>query len=75
MRRLLALPTVAILPAGCPTAASRRNPEQTVAAFARALREGRYEDAYPMMSRSYRQRVSETEFRRHLRMDQRDRAR
>src|SRR5689334_23381146 len=56
-----------VLTAGCPTAASRRSPEQTVSAFARALREGRLEDAYGMMSRSYRQRVALAEFRRHLR--------
>jgi hypothetical protein len=66
MGRLLVVCMTILWVAGCPSAASRRSPEQAVTAFARALREGRFEDAYPMMSRSYRQRVTLAEFRRHL---------
>ena len=63
---LLALLALVAALSGCPTGASRRTPEQTLAAFAQALRERRFEDAYAMMSRSYRQRVTLADFRRHL---------
>ena len=55
-----------LLLAACSGAAPRSEPEGTVAAFAAALREGRYDEAYGMMSRSYRRRVPFEEFRRHL---------
>lgn len=64
MPRLFALALVVLC--GCP-AGGGRTPETTVASFARALREDRYEDAYDMMSRSYRRRVPFAEFERHLR--------
>ncbi|GAB5540869.1 MAG: hypothetical protein RLO52_29610 [Sandaracinaceae bacterium] len=43
-----------------------RTPESTVSAFASALREGRTEDAYGLMSDGYRRRVSLEEFRRYV---------
>lgn len=51
---------------GCGGATAQVDPEATVASFAAALREGRYDEAYAMMSRSYRRRVPFEEFRRHL---------
>ena len=66
MLRVATALLVGTLLTGCPGSGARRSPEQTVATFARALREGRYEDAYGMMARSYRQRVGLAEFRRHL---------
>jgi hypothetical protein len=50
---------------GC--GASGHAPEDTVSAFARALRDGRADDAYDLMSAEYRRRVSREEFRRHVR--------
>lgn len=52
--------------AGCGGAGVQAEPGSTVAAFSAALREGRWEDAYGMMSRSYQRRVPLEEFRRHL---------
>jgi hypothetical protein len=40
-------------------------PEDAVAALARALRDGRADDAYDLMSAEYRRRVSREEFRRY----------
>lgn len=62
-----ALLVCALLCSGCSGAGPSTDPEGTVAAFAAALRAGRYEDAYDMMSKSYRRRVPLEEFRRHLR--------
>ncbi len=64
----LALAT-APLAAGCGGAMAGRTPEATTSAFAAALREGRYEDAYGMMSADYRRRVPLDDFRHHLRED------
>lgn len=50
----------------CGSAAASTEPEGTIAAFAAALREGRHDEAYAMMSGSYRRRVPFEEFRRHL---------
>jgi hypothetical protein len=52
---------------GCPGVSAGSTPESTVAAFSSALREGRIEDAYGLMSESYRRRVSLSEFRRYFR--------
>jgi len=41
-------------------------PEATLASFASALREGRHEDAYTLMSTDYQRRVTQGEFHRHL---------
>ncbi|MEC7521586.1 MAG: hypothetical protein VYE22_17025 [Myxococcota bacterium] len=51
---------------GCPAVDPGRTPESTVSAFAAALREGRTDDAYGLMSDNYRRRVSLEEFRRYL---------
>ncbi len=42
------------------------SPTRSVSEFAAALRDRRFDDAYAMMSRSYRRRVPREEFRRHL---------
>ncbi|MCB9593364.1 MAG: hypothetical protein H6719_11590 [Sandaracinaceae bacterium] len=52
---------------GCPAFDSGSTPESSVAALSSALRDGRSEDAYALMSESYRQRVSLEEFRRYFR--------
>jgi hypothetical protein len=57
---------VVVLSAGCGAGTGSDTPETTVATFAGALREGRYEDAYELMSRSYQRRVTLEEFRRRL---------
>lgn len=41
-------------------------PEGTAQSFARAVRDGRYEDAYERLSKRYRQRVPLVEFRQQL---------
>jgi hypothetical protein len=41
-------------------------PEETLIAFSRALNQGRYEQAYALMSADYRQRVSFEQFQRQL---------
>ena len=67
MRRLalvILLVTQATL--GCGATGAQADPESTVAAFSAALREGRWEDAYAMMSKSYRRRVPFEEFRQQL---------
>ncbi|MCB9618616.1 MAG: hypothetical protein H6721_10505 [Sandaracinus sp.] len=43
-----------------------QGPEDTLRAFAEALREGRYEDAYAFLDEGYRRRVAPAELRRHL---------
>ncbi|MBX3273829.1 MAG: hypothetical protein KF729_26430 [Sandaracinaceae bacterium] len=52
---------------GCPSLEAGTTPEATVAALSSALRDGRAEDAYALMSESYRQRVALDEFRRFFR--------
>lgn len=51
---------------GCPGLDAGATPESTVGAFASALREGRVDDAYALMSEGYRRRVSRDEFRRYF---------
>ncbi|MEM9189793.1 MAG: hypothetical protein AAGF12_11490 [Myxococcota bacterium] len=58
----IALVTLAL---GCPRGGGV-TPEATLADFSAALREQRYQDAYGMMSRNYRRRVSLEDFERHL---------
>lgn len=58
---------LALLTTGCPGLNAGATPESTVAALSSALREGRTEDAYGLMSDSYRRRVSLEEFRRYFR--------
>lgn len=53
----------------CGGASAGGTPEGTVAAYAEALRSGRYEDAYGMMSQAYRRRVPLAEFRQKLTTD------
>ncbi len=68
MRRvflLLALVTPVLV--GCPGLSAGATPEGTVAALASALRDGRVEEAYSLMSEGYRRRVSLEEFRRFFR--------
>jgi hypothetical protein len=55
------------LSVSCGAGAGSASPEATVSAFAEALRDARYDDAYGMMSKSYRRRVPYGEFERHLR--------
>ncbi|MCC7543024.1 MAG: hypothetical protein IT379_42805, partial [Deltaproteobacteria bacterium] len=43
---------------------ARQRPEDVVRDLARALRERRYDDAYDLMSRGYRLRVTREDFRR-----------
>jgi len=43
-----------------------RTPDAAIAAFARALDRGRYQEAYALMSRAYRRQVPLDEFVRHL---------
>jgi len=62
MRRLVLI--AALLLGGCPGFDATQTPESTVSAFSRALRDGRVDDAYSMMSESYRRRVGIDEFRR-----------
>jgi hypothetical protein len=64
MRRLLAGLFVALALVGCGGVSAGATPEGTVAAFAAAMRDGRVQDAYALMSVSYRQRVSLEEFQR-----------
>jgi hypothetical protein len=59
----------AVFGTGC-GGASTSSPSAAVAAFADALREGRHEDAYALMSEDYRTRVTFREFQEHVR-DQR----
>jgi hypothetical protein len=56
----------ALASGACGASAPSATPDGTVAAFARALEQGRHEDAYALMSRSYRRRVPYQEFVRHL---------
>ncbi len=58
---------VALALGGCPALDAGTTPEGTVAALSGALRDGRIDDAYSLMSESYRQRVSPEEFRRFFR--------
>lgn len=62
---------LALLAAGCGAIAPGATPESAVDGFARALREGRTEDAYGLMSQSYRRRVPREAF---LQMLEQDRA-
>ena len=62
-----ALIAFALLLGGCPALDAGTTPESTVAGFSSALREGRTDDAYGLMSESYRRRVSLDEFRRYFR--------
>lgn len=57
---------VVLLLAGCPGLNAGRTPESAVSAFASAMREGRIDDAYGLMSESYRQRVSLEQFRQYF---------
>ena len=50
---------------GC-GASAPSSPEGTVREFSEALRNGSYDEAYSLMSSSYRQRVPLQEFRRYL---------
>lgn len=56
---------LAVTIAGCGGASGAR-PEDVVAGLARALRAGRWDDAYALMSDDYRRRVSREEFGRRL---------
>ena len=49
-----------------PRAASPTTPEATVVAFSRALNQGKLDEAYGLMSKEYRDRVSLDEFKRRL---------
>lgn len=57
---------LALLLAGCTGLDAGRTPESTVSAFASAMRDGRIDDAYGLMSESYRQRVSLEQFRQYF---------
>jgi hypothetical protein len=61
-----ALVSICALSIGCGAAAPEATPEGTVSRFAGALSEGRFEEAYGLMSDAYRRRVSLEEFREHL---------
>src|SRR5688500_12406959 len=68
--RAAAYVVLAVLLVVCPAcggADPTNSPSAAVIAFADALREGRDEDAYALMSEEYRQRVSLREFKRRLR--------
>lgn len=67
MSRVLCIAALSLLLSGCPGLDAGRTPESTVSAFASALREGRIDDAYGLMSEDYRRRVSPEEFRRYFR--------
>lgn len=54
----------ALCASGCPGVSAGSTPESTVAAFSTALRRGEVEEAYGLMSESYRRRVGLVEFRR-----------
>lgn len=58
---------LALLLGGCAGLSAGATPESTVSAFAGAMRDGRTDDAYRLMSESYRRRVSLDEFRRYFR--------
>jgi hypothetical protein len=60
---VIAVTTLAL---GCGGSGGSNTPAGTVSAFGRALSRGHYEDAYGLMSRAYRRRVSLEEFVRHL---------
>lgn len=62
----LHMAAVVALGTACGGAPASTDPKATVSAFAAALREGRFDEAYGMMSRNYRRRVPFEEFRRHL---------
>lgn len=62
---LLVLALLLVL-TGCPGVNAGATPHGTVSAFASALRDGRVDDAYGLMSESYRRRVSMEEFRRYF---------
>ena len=64
---VLALLSMAALLTGCPGMDVGATPESTVSALSAALREGRVDDAYGLMSESYRRRVSRNEFARYFR--------
>ncbi len=51
---------------GCGGGLGSSSPGATVASFSHALSQGRYDDAYGLMSKAYRRRVSLEEFVRHL---------
>ncbi len=51
---------------GCGGPGGAQSPAGAVSAFGRALSQGRYEDAYGLMSKTYRRRVSLEEFVQHL---------
>jgi hypothetical protein len=57
---------VMLLTSGCGGSGSSASPDGTVAGFARALDQHRYEDAYGLMSRTYRRRVPLEDFVQHL---------
>jgi len=67
MRAILGVVVALLLPLfGCGGSTPSATPDGTVAAFARALSQSRYEDAYGLMSRAYRRRVPLEDFVRHL---------
>ena len=52
--------------AGCSGPAATAGPEETLAEFARALRERRFDDAWSLMDDGYRRRVTREQFRARL---------
>lgn len=67
MRRAFISVGLALALSGCPGLDAGTTPESTLSAFSASLREGRADDAYRLMSESYRRRVSLDEFRRYFR--------
>ena len=57
---------------GCAAQEPMRSPERTVSAFARALSDGKPEQAYALMDKSYRERVPFDVFKRELDENQRE---
>lgn len=56
---------LAVLATGCPRPGSGNTPEGVVSGFAAALRDGRVDEAYGLMSEGYRRRVSREDFARY----------
>ncbi len=63
---LAGLAAVSVLAAGCSGTGVGAGPEETLAEFARALRERRFDDAWGLMDDGYRRRVTREEFRARL---------
>ena len=68
MSALRSLPLLLALAgaAACSGVGSSATPEAAVSSFSGALRDGRIDDAYGLMSEGYRRRVSRAEFRRYF---------